>query len=133
MNTIRIITLCTALVVFSSCQGKPVNAQEIAGIYDLESPHAHGYLELGANGIYTQKTTTRNGATKEVKGHWHYAPPSSGSVNRGIVRIFGALRERDGNLEKADSTFSISLSVYGSGSALSLYLSPDGNESYVKK
>lgn len=133
MNSLRTIGLIMALFVFSSCQGKPVAEQDLVGIYKFESPNSNGTLELRGDGSYIQKLTTRSGATKEAKGEWRYQPPLGGSVNRGTVRILGAIREREDKLEQVDPTFSVALSVYSSGSKLSLYASPDGNESYVKQ
>jgi hypothetical protein len=116
-----------------SCQGKPVVKQELIGTYELESPSSSGYLELQADGTYRQKVTTTGGASKEAAGQWRYNMPRSGSVNRGTVIIYGPVLESEGFLKQLEPTFIKSLPVHGSGAELSLYVSPAGNEAYVKQ
>jgi hypothetical protein len=133
MSAVNVITSIVAFIILCSCQGKPVGQQELIGTYKLESPGSSGHLELHADGKYTQKVTTTGGASKEATGQWRYDPPRSGSVNRGTVAIYGPVLEREGVLEKFEPTFIKVLPVHGGRSNLSLYVSSDGNDSYVKQ
>jgi hypothetical protein len=70
---------------------------------------------------------------EELLGTYELESPRSGSINRGTVIIYGAVLESEGLLKKFDPSFIKILPAHGGGGALSLNVSPEGNESYVKQ
>lgn len=131
-NIIRYIFFSVAFGFLMSCQGKPFSETEIHGSYKLDAEHYSGTLELRSDGIYVQDLYFKSGPPQKKEGKWTYSPPSSGDVNRGTVRIFGAFSETNGSAKQDEPDRSIPMSVYVSPKRVTLFLTPDGNESYSK-
>jgi hypothetical protein len=134
-STYSVLTLVfpLILVLFPSCEGKPISEKDLVGNYDLDSPHLAGSLELKEDHTFVQKFVLPSGKTETANGKWNYLPPLKGQVRRGTVGIYGAMTERKGTLEQTAADFGITMPVSIGWKGIFLSLNPAGDHGYLKR
>jgi hypothetical protein len=119
-----------ALLQLAACGGAKIVEADLVGHYRLDSLTATGSLELRSDHTFRQCIVTPVGGSVSVEGSWLLRPTVS-NFDGGVVSLTGAFAEDRGVWNK--SPIPVGLPVTSSWKRIDLRISPDGNESYVKK